>query len=547
MDSFRFEQDLFDDIFSPSPSPEETLNASLSPSTEDSTTTNIYYSNTTDNNYIAVGNSPYSFSPTLTAQMNYSPTLLQNSASQFLLDASSIQNMVVPVPMSYVPALSVPVVGNSISDESSSNDGEIEEMGRRKRRNAVRLKNDKRSSPSSSGDEKSVTLSRDELLSFTSEQFEEFVSSIINARDLTSGEKSEIKRQRRLIKNRESAQASRQRKKLHMDQLERKVKELSSENTSLKENIATLCSENNQLKQHVALLNEVVKKSMGTDLFSRGYNFMNTMANPKQYLQMNPTGVVLMIVLFSFGILFSNWITPTNTFPGTNPLVELPVPQSSQPRILSHPEFEFASNPRNLFDVLQEQDISTERLEKATCDAVELRPAIADVSSEQSQNVIFSTIEPAELSTAVVSTVDTPRPARLFLPPAIGTPLLKTESRIFQSEPLRIPQSNNDELRFSIENETELTELHPHISVWKANTTYLLCGKVSQIQPGVGTLFDMTDTEQQMITFFIPPDKTSTDKMFLMVTCKVVETSFTPSATIDISAENAAHSISTAM
>lgn len=550
MDSF-IEQDLFDvDIFSPSPSPEETLNASLSPSTEETTTNNFYFS-TTDN-FISVGNSPYSFSPTLTAQMNFSPTQLQNSASQFLLDANSLQNLVVPVPMTYVPSLT-PIVANSISDESSSNDGEIEEMGRRKRRNAVRLKNDsKRNGTSSSGDERSVTLTRDELLSFTSEQFEEFVTSIINSRDLTSGEKSEIKRQRRLIKNRESAQASRQRKKLHMDQLERKVKELSSENTVLKENLATLCSENNQLKQHVALLNEVVKKSMGTDLFSRGYNFMNTMANPKQYLQMNPTGVVLMIVLFSFGILFSNWITPINTFPGTTTMVEpLPVPQSSQPRILSHPDFEYASNSINPLVVLQNQDISTERLEKTTCDAFELH-----VSSEHTQNVIqLSTTESAELSTAVVSSVvtptPTPRPGGLFLGPAIGTPLLKTESRIFQREPLCIPQSHeslripqSDELRFSIENETELTELHPHISVWKANTTYLLCGKVSQIQPGAGTLLDMTDTEQQMITFFIPPDKTSTDKMFLMVTCKVVETAFTPAATIDISAENAAHSIS---
>jgi len=454
-----------------------------------------------------------------------------------------------PVPVSYVPALTTPIVANSICDESSSNDGEVEESSRRKRRNAVRLKNDKKNSPSSSGDERSVTLTRDELLSFTSEQFEDFVTSIINSRDLTSSEKSEIKRQRRLIKNRESAQASRQRKKLHMDQLERKVKELSSENTALKENIATLCSENNQLKQHVALLNEVVKKSMGTDLFSRGYNFMNTMANPKQYLQMNPlssTGVVLMIVLFSFGLLFSNWVTPiNNTFPGTNPMVEqLPVPQiTNGPRIFTHQEFEYAANTRNPLVVLQDQEIPTGRLEMATCDAVELHtPAIADGSeptSIVSSGCILSTTESTdEFSTAVT----VPERSRFTLRPIIPDPItlrtgplsLKTEARIPHSEELlRITQSN--ELRFSIENETELTELRPHISVWKANTTYLLCGKVSQISPAAGTLF--TDTEQQdtMISFFIPPDKSSTDKMFLMVTCRVIETAYTPAATVEIS------------
>jgi hypothetical protein len=436
-----------------------------------------------------------------------------------------------------------------VSDESESNDGELEEMGRRKRRNAVRLKSDmKRSSPSSSGDERSVTLTRDELLSFTSEQFEEFVSSVVNSRDLTSSEKSEIKRQRRLIKNRESAQASRQRKKLHMDQLERKVKELSSENTVLKENMATLCSENNQLKQHVAFLNEVVKKSMGTDLFSRGYNFMNTMANPKQYLQMNPTGVVLMIVLFSFGILFSNWITPTNTFPGTNPMVEpLPVEQITSPRIFSHQDFVHASNSINPLVVLQNQEVPTERLVEKTCDAVEFRPAIADspVPIDNLFTVRDDEIEctAEKLPSDVMSTAVTV--PRLFLSPGnpkqIGTlrydqSSLKSEkSRPQSEEPLRIPPSHAP-LRFSIENETELTELRPHISVWKANTTYLLCGKVSQIHPANGTLFTNTDEPQStMITFYIPPDKSSPDKLFLAVTCKVIETAYIPPTTVEIS------------
>jgi hypothetical protein len=291
---------------------------------------------------------------------------------------------------------------------------------------------------------------------------------------------------------------------------------------------------------------------MGTDLFSRGYNFMNTMANPKQYLQMNPTGVVLMIVLFSFGILFSNWITPTNTFPGTNPMVEpVPVPQiTNGPRIFSHQDFVHASNPINPLVVLQEQDVPTERLMEKTCDAVELRPAIADVPEKFVPiDDLFTGMRDDELECTadklpsdVMSTAVTV--PRLFLSPGnpkqIGTfrydqSSLKSEKSRQSEEPLRIPPSH-EPLRFSIENETELTELRPHISVWKANTTYLLCGKVSQIHPANGTLFTNTDeTQSTMITFYIPPDKSSTDKLFLAVTCKVIETAYIPPTTVEIS------------
>jgi len=106
----------------------------------------------------------------------------------------------------------------------------------------------------------SVTLTREELLSFTSEQFEEFVSKITEVRELTPSESNELKRQRRLIKNRESAQASRQRKKSHIDELERRVKDLSEENHSLKDNVSTLTSQNTQFKSEIALLQAMVKK-----------------------------------------------------------------------------------------------------------------------------------------------------------------------------------------------------------------------------------------------------------------------------------------------
>jgi len=106
----------------------------------------------------------------------------------------------------------------------------------------------------------SISLSREELLSFSSEQFEDFVLQITAVRDLSQSEKNEIKRQRRLIKNRESAQASRQRKKSHIDELERKVKDLGNENIHLKEKISSLDHENTYLKKELTQLQAFVNK-----------------------------------------------------------------------------------------------------------------------------------------------------------------------------------------------------------------------------------------------------------------------------------------------
>jgi len=100
----------------------------------------------------------------------------------------------------------------------------------------------------------SVTLSREELLSFSSEQYESFVEQICQVRELSQSEKNEIKRQRRLIKNRESAQASRQRKKSLIDDLEKKVRDLGNENHLLKRKVSTLDKENSYLKRELAQL-----------------------------------------------------------------------------------------------------------------------------------------------------------------------------------------------------------------------------------------------------------------------------------------------------
>jgi len=85
-----------------------------------------------------------------------------------------------------------------------------------------------------------VTLPRDDLLSMTSEDFEEYIRKIKDARTLSSTEQTEIKRQRRLIKNRESAQSSRNKKRQFITTLKGQLQQLQEENLELKGKVKAL-------------------------------------------------------------------------------------------------------------------------------------------------------------------------------------------------------------------------------------------------------------------------------------------------------------------
>lgn len=100
-----------------------------------------------------------------------------------------------------------------------------------------------------------LILSREELLTLTSSQYEAIIAQVRTSRELTAAEKRDVKRQRRLIKNRESAQASRQRKKTYVEELERRLAEVSSENTLLRQTSLIVQNENALLRAE----NEYIK------------------------------------------------------------------------------------------------------------------------------------------------------------------------------------------------------------------------------------------------------------------------------------------------
>eukprot|EP01114_Cavostelium_apophysatum_P000498 TRINITY_DN10449_c0_g1_i1.p1 TRINITY_DN10449_c0_g1~~TRINITY_DN10449_c0_g1_i1.p1 ORF type:complete len:232 (-),score=40.88 TRINITY_DN10449_c0_g1_i1:159-854(-) len=121
------------------------------------------------------------------------------------------------------------------------------------------------SSASSKAEE--VGLDRSVLLQMSSTAFEEYATTLGHQRSLSVGEQKQIKAQRRLISNRESAQASRRRKKAYVEELETKVSDLNvklidvtgkvsqlqASNATLSAQVTELSSENASLTNQLAV------------------------------------------------------------------------------------------------------------------------------------------------------------------------------------------------------------------------------------------------------------------------------------------------------
>jgi regulator of replication initiation timing len=246
-----------------------------------------------------------------------------------------------------------------------------------------------------------LALSRDELLSLTSAQYEALIAQVRSLRDLTPAEKRDIKNNRRLIKNRESAHASRQRKKDYVKELEKKLADMAQENEKLTKTITAIQNENTLLRSE----NEYYKTraqvgSLIPAVVQRGANFLSEqlqqqmpqvqmLQQPQKSPKVSPnkaSGVVLMVLLFSFGIMFGNMGFPGNNgqFPMyviyySNFLIssQSAVPEVL-PRVYEREEFKQVSNTQ--FDVLSEEAIPSNLMR----DRLRKRMAAIDVEEVDS-------------------------------------------------------------------------------------------------------------------------------------------------------------------
>lgn len=127
--------------------------------------------------------------------------------------------------------------------------------------------------------------SKSAKLDFQTKTLEEYQQQLESGRTLTIEEERLLKKQRRLIKNRESAQLSRQRKKQYIVDLENKVKMMDSENEKLRLQVAQMNNRNVDLENQVAQL-----KSMMNSI---------PVKHPKAAL-----GLCMVVFLLSLGVFF---------------------------------------------------------------------------------------------------------------------------------------------------------------------------------------------------------------------------------------------------
>jgi hypothetical protein len=147
--------------------------------------------------------------------------------------------------------------GNKSDDEEKpeKHDRPEKEKSKSKKKSKKRGRNE----TTDSSDVSRVRLSREDLLRVSSKDLEDFAGRCAAEKPLSAEEVREIKRQRRLIKNREYAQASRVKKKDHLKEIEARFNDLEEENYNLKLQMQNMASrmaitegENRELKVKLA-------------------------------------------------------------------------------------------------------------------------------------------------------------------------------------------------------------------------------------------------------------------------------------------------------
>jgi len=183
------------------------------------------------------------------------------------------------------------------------------------KKKAPRGKKRQRKDSGEDTDVSAVTLSRDQLLNMNSDEFEDFIAVVTNQRPLSFAEEKKVKDQKRKVKNRESAQNSREKKKSYISELEGQISVFKKEQQQLHNQVAELTSENKRLKSEVSQLETLIKKTELNIDMSFLSKKPSPPSSPIQSHQRKAAGVVLLIVLFSFGLLFNTTLKYGNSLP----------------------------------------------------------------------------------------------------------------------------------------------------------------------------------------------------------------------------------------
>jgi hypothetical protein len=174
-----------------------------------------------------------------------------------------------------------------------------------------------------------MTITAEQLIAMAPQDLEDWLKSL----DLTSDQETHLKRQRRLMKNRESAQVSRMKKKRYVEELEEKVQELANKADSLVKKLTDLQRENENLSKEL----ETYKSGSVSDMElsnvdveaikpKSGHHVGGGSVPPSGRAGTGVVGegkmtqVYLLVILFAFGLFISS-------------------PDSQQSMIFPHREF----------------------------------------------------------------------------------------------------------------------------------------------------------------------------------------------------------------
>ncbi len=107
-----------------------------------------------------------------------------------------------------------------------------------------------------------VSLPREKLLTMSSKDLDYYIKDVARRRGpLSADEVKDVRWMKRLVKNRESAQASRNRKKNKIEELSAVVRELENEGKALSDTLTSLEASNKSLKDEVSSLVGIIRSS----------------------------------------------------------------------------------------------------------------------------------------------------------------------------------------------------------------------------------------------------------------------------------------------
>lgn len=316
---------------------------------------------------------------------------------------------VVPTPKAEPYTATPPTPPNCTATATSTPLVPLKKVSRTKKRPRV-----SEPPPVPSPEKTEVALPRDTLLQISSQGMERYVENLASTRALSMDDQKELKRQKRLIKNRESAQLSRERKRAYIDQLEEKITQLVNENALLRNDNAALRQALSRYQPGI-LLPKVEPTSSDfahrkTDPVATKMAGLLTTATTIGAGRPSSTakaGVCLLIVLFTFGLFINSTstVSPRTLIPSKGPDVSEIVPYHHDRSI---------GYKRAILEVLDEgEDYLSNKKQLISTDDKIIVPVVEH--KEQVQRQIIQ--HPIHVKPAGIYKVSySPEPAQ-FLPP----------------------------------------------------------------------------------------------------------------------------------